>query len=175
MNRRQLEHALRAAASVAAADELVVVGSQAILGAFPDAPAELLSSMEVDVYPLHAPERADLIDGSIGELSPFHETFGYYAHGVSPETAALPTGWRNRLVKVANENTGGATGWCISPADLAISKLVAGREKDMDFVRALLKHGMITVASVSDLLAEMPVNTTDAVRARLERLTSGAR
>jgi hypothetical protein len=174
MNRRQLEHVVRAAAGVAAADDVVVVGSQAILGAFPDAPAELLVSMEADVYPLHAADRADLIDGSIGELSPFHETFGYYAHGVSPETAILPDGWRSRLVKVANENTGGATGWCLSPADLAVSKLAAGPEKDVAFVSALLGHGMVAAASVLDLLAGLPADTAAVVRARLARLAPGA-
>jgi hypothetical protein len=100
MNRKQLEHIIRAGGSVAAVPDLIVVGSQAILGAFPDAPPELLVSMEADVYPLHGPEKADLIDGSIGELSPFHEAFGYYAHGVGPDTAVLPSAWKARLVKV---------------------------------------------------------------------------
>jgi hypothetical protein len=88
MNRTQLEHVLRASGSISGCRELVVIGSLAILGAFPDAPYELLKSLEVDLYPLDAPEKADLIDGSIGELSPFHETFGYYAHGIGPETRA---------------------------------------------------------------------------------------
>jgi hypothetical protein len=48
--------------------------------------------MEADYFPVDHPERADLIDGSIGELSPFHGTFGYYAHGVGPETALRPSG-----------------------------------------------------------------------------------
>lgn len=89
MNRSQLEHLIRAAASIADDSDIVVVGSQAILGQHPNAPASLLRSMEADVYPLNAPERADLIDGSIGEGSPFHETFGYYARGVGPRSAVL--------------------------------------------------------------------------------------
>ena len=36
---------------VADDDEIVVIGSQAILGSFPNAPAELLESMEADVFP----------------------------------------------------------------------------------------------------------------------------
>jgi len=47
---------------------------------------------------MDAPEKADIIDGCIGELSPFHETFGYYAHGIGPETAVLPAKWKTRLV-----------------------------------------------------------------------------
>lgn len=99
MTREQLEHVVRAAAQIVDDDELVIVGSQAVLGEFPDAPPALLVSNEADVYPKNKPELADLIDGTIGELSPFHETFGYYAHGVGRTTAVLPEGWEERLVE----------------------------------------------------------------------------
>src|SRR5205807_7298032 len=97
MRRRDLEHLIRAAGSIADAHELIIIGSQAILGSFPDPPPELTVSQEADLYPADAPEKADLVDGSIGEKSPFHETFGYYAHGVAPETAVLPSNWKSRL------------------------------------------------------------------------------
>jgi hypothetical protein len=70
MNRRELEHVIRAAADLADDDEIIVIGSQAILGQYPEAPAELRVSMEADVYPKNRPERWDLIDGTIGEGSP---------------------------------------------------------------------------------------------------------
>ena len=70
MRRRDLEHVIRAATTIADDDELIIGGSPSILGQFPDAPEELLISNEVDVYPRNHPDRADLIDGSIGELSP---------------------------------------------------------------------------------------------------------
>lgn len=98
MTRQQLEHIIRAASMIADDDELVIIGSQSVLGQYPRAPPELLRSMEADVFPKNKPERWDVIDGSIGELSPFHETFGYYAQGVGPETATLPPGWQDRLV-----------------------------------------------------------------------------
>jgi len=60
--------------------------SQAVLGQFPGAPVALLASMEADVYPRNKPDLADLVDGSIGEGSFFHERFGYYAQGVGPQT-----------------------------------------------------------------------------------------
>ena len=100
-----MEHIIRAAGSIADSAELIVIGSQALLATFPDPPSELTGSVEADVYPADAPEKADIIDGSIGEKSPFHETFGYYAHGVGPETAVLPRNWRTRLVRLQNENT----------------------------------------------------------------------
>jgi len=167
MNRKQLEHVLRASGSISGSRGIVVIGSQAILGAHPEAPEELLRSMEADIYPLDAPDRAGLIDGCIGELSPFHEAFGYYAHGVGPESATLPAGWRSRLVRLENENTGGTVGWCLSPADLAISKLLAGRQKDMDFVRGLLRSGLLTDTAVAQTAAELKRAEADLVAQRL--------
>ena len=41
MNREQLEHVIRAACTVSEDQELIIFGSQAILGQFPEAPAEL--------------------------------------------------------------------------------------------------------------------------------------
>jgi hypothetical protein len=118
MTRNQLEHIIRAAAANADVRDIVVIGSQAILGSYPDAPAELTQSIEADVFPRDNPEHSIVIDGAIGELSLFHETFGYYAHGVSETTAILPEGWRTRLVKIDNPNTMGAIGWCLEPHDL---------------------------------------------------------
>jgi len=92
MRRPQLEHVIRAAAGITGAPEIVVIGSQAVLGQFPDAPDELLLSVEADVFTFRDPADAELIEGS-----PFHQTFGYYAHGVAEETAVLPTGWKERL------------------------------------------------------------------------------
>jgi len=157
VDRTQLEHVIRAAASIADDDHIVVVGSQAILGPFPDAPRSLRASVEADLYPRTHPERAALIDGSIGEMSPFHESFGYYAQGVGPETAILPAGWEDRLVPVHNANTGGATGWCLDVHDLALSKYAAGREKDDAFLRELVRHRMVRRAELLRRLAEMPL------------------
>jgi len=161
LKRTDLEHIIRAAAAIAEDDEIVVVGSQAILGQFPDAPPALCTSMEADVYPRHHPERADLVDGSIGEGSPFHETFGYYAQGVGERTAVLPAGWQERLVPVRSPATGGATGLALEVHDLLISKYVAGREKDRDFVREALRLGLADRAvlrvrlAATDIAAEL--------------------
>lgn len=122
MKRSDLEHIIRAAAAITDQYEIMIVSSQSILGAVPDAPPELLLSMEADVYPMQRPELADLIDGAIGELSPFEERFGYYAQGVGPETAILPAGWQGRVVRIQNQNTDFKVGYCLDPADLAASK-----------------------------------------------------
>lgn len=171
MNRAQLEHIIGAAATIAEDDDIVVLGSQAILGQFPDAPPELLVSVEADVYPMRHPERADLVDGSIGELSPFHETFGYYAQGVGEETAVLPDGWKERLVPVQSRRTRGATGWCLEIHDLVVAKAFAGREKDQRFIEDVARHGLVKVAILEARLASTTREPElhDVVRHRLAR------
>ena len=169
MTRAALEHVLRAASVIANERDFVVIGSQAVLGQFPNAPDALLGSIDVDVYPRHAPEKSDLIDGAIGELSTFHETFGYYAHGVDEGTATLPAGWSERLVPVRNENTSGATGWCLEVHDLASSKLVAGRERDFAFLRVLLRERMVDPAVLGDRVGalSLPADQRERMRQRL--------
>jgi hypothetical protein len=173
MNRQQLEHILRAAAGNADALDFIVVGSQAILGAFPNAPVELCTSMEADLFPRDKPEDAILIDGGIGERSLFHETFGYYGHGVGEDTAVLPAGWRDRLIPINNENTRGATGWCLEVHDLAVSKLVAGREKDIAYLEALFRHRLAKPTVVRERLlmtALASVAVCNLCLARLDRI-----
>ena len=157
MNRAQLEHLIRAAADIATDDDLVIVGSQAVLGQYPDAPAELLRSIEADMFPRNHPERGDLIDGSIGEGSPFHDAYGYYAQGVAPETAILPEGWEGRMIPVSNQNTRGATGWCLEIHDLLLSKVAAGREKDLDFLRVASSHGLAREEILLGRVKTLPV------------------
>lgn len=142
MRRDQLEHIIRAAGAILGEDAVIIIGSQSILGAHPSGlPPEATESMEADVLPLNDRDerKADLIDGTIGEQSPFHETFGVYAHGVGESTARLPAGWRDRLVPVRNENTLGITGYCLEPHDLLVSKYLAGRPKDLEFCAAVVR------------------------------------
>ena len=158
MTLEQLEHVIRASAAITGVADIVVIGSQSVLGTFPDAPAELLISLEADVYPLQHPQLGELIDGSIGEGSPFDQSFGYYAHGVDETTAILPEGWRDRLVLVTGENTRDARGWCLDVHDLAIAKYAAGLEKDLDYTRALTSHGMTRQDILEQRLASTPVD-----------------
>ena len=130
MKRSDLEHIIRAVADITEEKHLIVIGSQAILAQYPDAPDALLMSNEADIYAPRRPELSDLIDGAIGEMTHFDTTFGHYADGVSPTTATLPRGWEQRLVPICNENTNGATGWCLECHDIAIAKYAAGRDKD---------------------------------------------
>ena len=127
MKRADLEHILRASKGTTGEEHFIVIGSQSVLGKHPDAPRELMQSMELDLYPRDRPELSEAIEGSLGRYSLFDQSFGYYADGVGPETSVLPAGWESRLVPGCTENPGGATGWCLAPCDLAIAKLAAAR------------------------------------------------
>jgi len=170
MTREQLEHIIRAAGSITGEQRLIIIGSQSILGSFPDAPEALRVSMEADAFPEGDPSKWELIDGCIGELSPFHETFGYYAHGVEPETALLPKNWHARLVPVFSPATYGCTGLCLSPADLAISKLLAGREKDFAFVQTMLAEKLVSLTDIRLLADELDNDAQLRLSHALDRL-----
>lgn len=123
------------------------------------------------MFPRHHPERADLIDGCIGEGSSFHELYGYYAQGVGERTATLPEGWQDRLVSISNPNTNGITGLCLEVHDLAISKYVAGREKDFVFTRELARHGLTQPETLLGRLRNtaVPDDLRQIVTARIHR------
>jgi hypothetical protein len=153
MKRSELEHILRACKGTTGESEFIVIGSQAILGKHPDAPRVLRKSMEADVYPKFRPELSEYLEGNLGEFSLFHQTHFVWVDGVGPETATLPAGWESRLVKIENENTNCAIGWCLDPHDIAYSKLAARREKDVAYVAALIRHKLVKPSKVEALIA----------------------
>lgn len=155
----QLEHAIRAACEVSGDTELLIFGSQAVLGTYPDAPGILRASVEVDVQPKNRPEMTDVIDGALGQDSMFHATHGFYVHGVSIEAAKLPEGWSERTVAVSHPTgTKGNIGLCLDVHDLAASKLVASRGKDRRFVATLLIEGLIMEETLLERLAVLPID-----------------
>ncbi len=151
MTRAGFEHAVRAAGAVLGLDEVLVIGSQAVHASLDEPlPEEALRSIEVDIAVIGDEDGhlADLIDGSIGEASMFHETFGYYAQGVVEQTAVLPTGWKDRLVRFESPGTNGVVALCLELHDLWISKAIANRQKDIEFCRALLDIGVVDPAEL---------------------------
>jgi hypothetical protein len=171
MNRSQLEHLIRAAGDIAGDDEIVILGSTAVLSQFPEVPAKIIFSIEADVYPKNKPELASVIDGCIGELSPFHQTYGYYAHGVGPETARnLPSGWDQRLIPIRNENTRGITGWGVEIHDLVLGKYASGREKDFRFNAQVIALGLVSKESLLERVGCLEVSEAikDQIRLKIK-------
>lgn len=175
MRRQEFEHVVAAAAEVSGEREIVVVGSQAILGSFPNPPETMLFSAEADLYPLNDPSKAESIDGSLGDGSYFHSTFGYYAHGVGPETAVAPDGWQDRLVRVeVPARVGQAEGvfaLCLEPHDLVLAKCVAGRDRDWEFARDAIKADLVQVSELFARVSDIPRPPAD--QARLQKMLEG--
>lgn len=165
MTIEQLKQAIRAACNVSGDHEVLIFGSQAILGAFPDAPADLLASLEVDLQPKNKPEATDTVDGPLGELSAFHQAHGFYIHSYPISSIKLPLHWENRVIEVADDvGKKGYVGYCLEPHDLAASKLVAYREKDRDYVRTLIVEHLIDPDELIACLETMDIDAEHLVR-----------
>jgi hypothetical protein len=169
VRRSELAHILRAACDVTQDPRILVIGSQAILASFDEdaLPQEATLSIEADIAFLDDPgeRKSDLVDGAIGELSPFHDEFGIYGQGVSLSTATLPAGWEKRLASFDDPEAGESKAVCLEPHDLVVSKLVAGREKDFRFARALLDARLIRAEVLSERAKLLP--GPGAVRGRV--------
>jgi hypothetical protein len=161
LNREQLAHVLRAASRITEDPDVVVIGSQAILGSYSEdaLPPETTFSMEADIAFRDDPNesKADQVDGAIGEGSDFHTTFSYYAQGVSISTATLPTGWEERAVPYERADALPSHAVCLEAHDLVISKLVAGREKDLEFATALIRATLVDPEILLERATFLPV------------------
>ena len=174
MRKPDFDHVIAAAAALTGEAEIVVIGSQAIFGAVEDPPAAMLRSIEADIYPRARPERAEEIDGTLGDGSQFQATFGYYAHGVGPETAKAPEGWEGRLVRVDVPRRPGESGavaaLCLEVHDLVLAKCAAGRDRDWGFAFDALRSELVEMSRLLDEVEAMPVDAQrrEHVRTMLE-------
>ena len=189
MNRNELEHIIRAAGEIAKEQKIIILGSQAILAQFPHLPESfpesnhseishasenrdiLFRSIEADIMIPDSEEKTEMGEGAIGELSSFHNTFGYYVQGVDYITSKLPEGWEDRLVEICNENTNGISGLCLEIHDLIISKLYAGRKKDIEFFQTAVNLGLLSKETLIERLNLTPMS--EERRRIIEKLIKG--
>jgi Nucleotidyltransferase of unknown function (DUF6036) len=175
------DHVIAVAATISGEDEIVVIGSQAILGSVAEPPEEMVRSIEADVYPRANPAKAEEIDGAIGDGSQFQVTYGYYAHGVAPETAKAPAGWEDRLVRVEVPPRVGQEGTvvalCLEVHDLVLAKCAAGRGRDWEFAEVALRAGIVEFPRLLGGVENMPLDAPrrrhinamlEGIRARLD-------
>ncbi|MCP2163026.1 hypothetical protein LX12_004239 [Williamsia serinedens] len=141
---------------------MIVVGSQAILGSYEAAalPAALSFSGEMDATPelqfigaapSEVEEAISRINVAVGEDSDFHNENGFYVEGISMRTLILAKGWENRLESyeiTGPEGEREQAGWCLSPVDICVSKALAGRPNDVEYVIALVRSNLIDVDEV---------------------------
>jgi hypothetical protein len=141
-----LQRAVRAIATEFGTDKVFIIGSQAVLVEWPDAPTDMTSTPEIDAYPGNAKlwqamnsdmEASEHINALFGYGSQFHQTHGFYIDGVDEGTAKLPPGWEDRAW-VRKLDIGGKTVSVVAPSaeDLIVSKLARLDPKDQEFIEA---------------------------------------
>ena len=170
MTREQLAHVLGTVAKIANEPDVLVIGSQSILGSYPEdeLPSEATGSMEVDTAFFADPEgmKSETVDVNIGEFSEFHHEFGYYPQGVSVSTGIFPAGWTERLVVFQTLATQPGRGLCLEPHDCVLAKLVRFDEKDVNFAVALVRAGLIDLDILADRVGTLPAHPAVIERIR---------
>jgi hypothetical protein len=152
MHRNQLQHVILEVGRRFDLKDIYIIGSAAILAAIPDPPeGELTATRDVDVIPPRDEERlADQISFVLGEASDFESEYGYYAQGVTSETPEYaPVDWKSRTIDLS---VAGTVGHCMDPNDLVLSKLGAGRRKDLAFAQAAAALRLIRRETLVDRL-----------------------
>lgn len=172
MKRSQLEHVILEIGRRNDLEYFFIVGSAAILAFLPDPPeGALTATRDVDVIPPEDDDAlADRLSWVLGEGSEFEIEHGYYVQGVSWSTPQFaPRDWHLRACPIHVDNR--YTGLCMEPHDLVLSKLGAGREKDIDFSLAVADLGLIEVKTLRQRLEQ--INATDTQRELIGQRITG--
>lgn len=169
MRRDEFRDALRRAAEITGDCDLVVIGSQSIHGAFPPGvlPTAATASGEVDVMAAHDVEgdKMWLLSGRGGGWGDRAEI-----DGVDITTATLPEGWADRLIAFPLDDTPECViGWCLDPHDLVVSKAIAGRHKDRQFIEALVDAKLTDPAISLERLSHLDAGCRQPTAAEIER------
>jgi hypothetical protein len=135
MQREQLDELLAQAASLGAQSGWAILGSQAVHAVSAAPPAEVLISVECDLWLGEDAEARSRIEAQLGKSSAFAKATGVYADPLPPDLPTLPEGWQKRLVAY---HLGKLSVPCLEIHDLIVSKLAAGRLKDYEFTAAVL-------------------------------------
>ena len=174
MNAEQFFHVCRSSAAIADASEVTVFGAAAVVPWIAELRerVEYWPSMELDVDP-GGDDRAELVEGSIGEGSLFEETFAVHAHGVTLDAFIAPRDWIDRA-RVWREPLTGIRVRVPHPVDLAAAKLVRGEERDWAFARYCRDHlGVSRYDLEASLAAIEEQHPTYAQNAAVARSTLG--
>lgn len=160
----QFYHVARAAAAIANVEYVNVFGANAILPWLSDLgmddmrnfldPDDISRELDLCVGDGTDDNLNTLIDGTIGELTYFDVTFNAYAHPNPMEGLfKAPSSWpkRARIVKEPSSNTK-----IVVPhyLDLIISKIIAGRPKDLEFAARVVALFNVQEQDLLELVEE---------------------
>jgi hypothetical protein len=156
MTRSEFETLLRRAGELAQDQDFFLIDSQALRGICSAIPRDFPKTYEADLYPRRNPQAWSILRTQMGKGSRFFKKAGYYLDCADPALSTLPDGWLERLIPYRTPRTGGVTAWCLEPHDLFVAKLVAWREKDILYLRAMLRHGFAKPRIVLERIGDIP-------------------
>jgi len=149
----------------------IIVGSQAVHTVTNFPPDIVQQSIECDfLFARGKSETRVEINKKLGVFSPYQLEHGFYADALGLATVILPTGWRERLQSLEDENEK-VVAFCAEIHDVAVSKLIAGREKDFLFLKEAFLREIIKIDIFIErirLVKSMPQNSV--LISRLENL-----
>lgn len=172
MKHSEIEEALMSLWVLVKESSPIVIGSQALHGKFPDVADDIMYSREVDVILPNKHKMGRWLNEVVGDDTPYAVDRGYYIDHVMP-VEGLPIfalGWESRLIHKALGISGaeGVLAAYLSPEDMVICKLGAGRSKDFAFVESLIRHGMVDVGSIESLADAVPDAYREKVKAGIQ-------
>lgn len=149
----------------------IIVGSQAVQVITQILPEIVQQSIECDfLLASGKSETRAEINKKLGVFSSYQLEHGFYADALGLATVILPTGWQERLQKLEDEN-GNVIAYVAEIHDIAISKLIAGREKDFLFLKELFVREFVEIDVFLErvfLVQSMPQSAV--LVSRLEKL-----
>lgn len=171
MRKSDLFELIREINEISSEEIPIIVGSQAVHAVTEHLPEIAKKSIECDfLFVGGKTETRAEINKKLGVFSNFQIEHGFYADALGLATVILPTNWRERLQPFLDEN-GKVIAYCAEIHDIAVSKLIAGREKDFQFLKDAF---LIEIISIEEfllrvrLVESMPQSTV--LTDRLEKL-----
>jgi hypothetical protein len=165
----KVEHGLRAAAEVLGTKELVLIGSATAVFGGGRYSARMSRSEEIDTYSPDPKARDTVELHAIGADSRFFETHGFYVDGVSPDTARMPADWRERAATRPLRSDPEIRVTVPELNDVALSKMVAWREKDAGWLEDAAMLGRIDPVAMAERIDRMPLHRIETPSEELHR------
>jgi hypothetical protein len=164
---------LRRACGLSDGQRLILAGSQALYASTSSAPALVERSEEADLLLVKVDISLFLkIEENLGMESAYIRETGVFAHPVGLGTISLPADWEDRLVPFGPED-GLNNVWALDIHDLTASKLMAGREKDFEFIFELVQRELIQLDTLLKRFASFRKTAfVNAVDDRLRKLAA---
>lgn len=166
MQLQSLKHLLSVIQAVAAPRKIYLFGSACLLPQHPELgdpgqPLALTQDGDFLIEPIND-ALAGVLQEAVGKEAIFMEHFGYYADILRPEMAeTLPAGWESRLHPVPGYDNV----FALDPYDLALVKLMVGREKDLDLLRAMLRLKIVEPERLRQHYQQTPLGEREAATA----------